>query len=124
MYTLYIHILYITATYNERKCGRIRFKKIEPSAETGASITLTWIIPDTCQPTMSYNITFGTIGGSLESTFFKWENKSQKQITRVLENLISEKEYIIVIAVHYSENKTLLRRPVHRTSGRGMFMNK
>lgn len=110
--------IFITATINRRSCRNLRdFKTYN---ETGASIKLTWTIPGVCQPTISYNITYGTIGGSLESTFFKWENKSQKRITRVLKNLIPEKEYIFVIAVHYNKNNTSLKRPVHGTSGRGM----
>ena len=72
---------------------------------------------------MSYNITYGTIGGPLESTIFKWENESQRQITRVLKNLIPEKEYVFVITVYYNKNDTLLRRPLHGTSGKGMLFN-
>ena len=98
-------------------CRRLRsFKK---SNETGAAIKLTWKILDGCQ--LSYNITFGTIGGALNSTFFKCENGSQKQITKVLENLIPEKEYMIIITIIYAKDKSLIRRPIYQMSGKGVL---
>ena len=111
--------MHIAATINGRICGRLR--KFTILNETGASIKLTWTVPDKCQPTISYNVTYGTIGGSLESIFFKWENKSQKQITRVLRNLIPERQYVFVISVHYNENKTSSKRPLYGISGRGVL---
>ena len=114
-----MHILY-AATFNRRTCGRLR--RFETYNETEASIRLTWTIPDVCQPTISYNITYGTISGPLESMFFKWENESQKQIARVFKNLIPEKEYMFVITVHYNKNNTVVKRPLHGISGRGMYI--
>ena len=116
LYDISLYILYIAAAINLRRCRRL--KNFEVSNETGAAIKLTWKISDGCQP--SYNITFGTVGGSLNSTFFKLENKG-KQITKVLENLIPEKEYMILVAINCTKNETFTRRPIYQMSGRGVL---
>ena len=103
---------------NRTICGRLI--QLEASNETGAAIKLTWNVSEECQSTISYNITYGTIGGLLESTALL--NKSQQQITTVLENLIPEREYMIVITVN-SPNRILRRRAIFQISGKGVIAN-
>ena len=68
-----------------------------------------------------YNITYGTIGTTLESTFVKWDKNQAREIAVVLENLIPERQYMIVIIVSLTENRITLRRPRFITAGRGIF---
>lgn len=67
-----------------------------------------------------YNLTFGTIGGSLESKFIK-VNRSLTMMDYTLENLMPGREYLIMITVNYSNNSVTMKRPICAMSGRGMF---
>ena len=103
-------------------CGGLR--QFKATNETEA-IKLTWNVPienenEDCKDMITgYNITYGTIGRPLESTFIKWNKNQTKQITVVLENLIPERQYMIVIIVSLTENRITVRRPWFITAGRG-----
>lgn len=105
-------------------CGRLI--RLRLSNETGASIKLTWSIPGwntKCENKIKgYNITYGTIGGLLKSTFVKVEDKNQTKIEHPLNNLIPETQYLIVITVNYANDSiATFKRPIYQTSGRGML---
>ena len=92
----------------------------EASNETGpAIIKLSWNVPNRCQLPISYNITYGTIGGSFNSILHKWENGSDRQITENLTNLIPEHEYLIVITV-IPLNRNPKRHTTYQMSGKGV----
>ena len=101
--------------------------KLQPFKSTNETeiIMLTWNVPienERCKNMIKgYNITYGTIGSPLESTFVKWDKNQTKEITVVLENLIPEREYMIVIIVNLTKNRTKFKRPMYLTTGRGMF---
>ena len=100
-------------------CGRLL--NLEATNVTGPAIELTWNVSEECQIPISYNITYGTIGGSLDSMpLINWTNESQHNITQVLENLIPEHEYLIVITV-IPLNRTVRRRAVCQMSGKGVI---
>ena len=105
---------------NKTMCGRLI--QLKASNETGAAIKLMWNVSEECQSTISYNITYGTIGGLLESTALLNKSQQQIEITTVLENLIPEKEYMIVITV-ISPNRTLRRHAISQISGKGVIAN-
>ena len=96
-------------------CRRL---EVEASNEIGPAIKLSWNVSNERQLPISYNITYGTIGGSLNS-IHKWENGSDRQITVNLTNLIPEHEYLIVITV-IRQNGNLRRRAIFQMSGKGV----
>ena len=104
-------------------CGKL--KHFNSTNETEA-IKLTWDVPiekenKKCKDMITgYNITFWTIGRPIESRFIKW-NESQTNITVVLENLIPERRYIVMIIVNLTENRIALKRLKYLIAGMGMF---
>lgn len=95
-----------------------KLKDFTESNETEASIELTWVIPPECRRIINgYNLTFGTIGGSLESEFIEVK-KNLTLMNHTLENLMPGREYLIIITVNYNNNSVTIKRPKCIMSGR------